>query len=173
MAALCCGTMQGDSRMSHQQIAHPQLPTTAAPCPRPHLPDGGMHAVLHAQHFDGCALLLQPLKQRALHLDLRAAVEGRQCSGHSDSRPGAVVGKLRSGHLDSRPGGGARLLKSSSTSHGEAEQTAPTSHLPPANPLPPAWPAQTEWWRAAAAGLPPAPRCNDQDVVVRRQPRQA
>jgi hypothetical protein len=41
-----------------------------------HLADGGVHAVLHAEHLDGRALLLQPLKQRALHLDLRAVAVG-------------------------------------------------------------------------------------------------
>ena len=59
--------------------------------PPTHLADGGVHSVLHAEHLDRRALLLQPLKQRALHLDLRHTVrmhEGGRQGGRGEEGRG-------------------------------------------------------------------------------------
>lgn len=150
-----------------------------------HLPDGRVHAVLHAEHLDGRALLLQPLKQGALHLDLqgrnehengrykarqvarmaRGAVQvAEDCEAQpAGSSPACLAFWPRATGLLSRRAAVARPCNSRPLC-GCSPPPLPTSPTPqPTSPHStthlPAWPAQTGWWQAAAAGLQPAQPC--------------
>lgn len=77
-----------------------------------------MHAVLHAQHLDGRALLLQALEQRALHLHLLGQLRqdgGWQLLGVSHQHHPArvqVTVHVRTSHSNK-----AVLIRTAQTNH--------------------------------------------------------